>query len=556
MNKKKRLLICSGAACLSGGAEKIKNRLEEELINHNLSEKYKIIETGCIGSCDYGPIMIVGEKGVFYCKLTPEDVTKIVKEHLIKGKVITNLLYKNPGGRKAVTYNQISYFKNQLKIVLRNCGEIDPIGIEDYVERKGYLALSMVLHELDPDWVIKEIKRSGLRGRGGGGFPTGKKWEMTAHAKYDDEKATKYVICNADEGDPGAFMDRSVLEGDPHSVIEAMVIAGYVIGANKGYVYIRAEYPLAVNRLENAINKAREYGALGSNIFDSDFNFDIEIRIGAGAFVCGEETALINSIQGQRGEPRPKPPFPSEKGLWNKPTLINNVETLANIPPIILNGSEWFAQYGTENSKGTKVFALAGDIKNSGLIEVPFGTTLRTIIYELGGGTSERKEFKAAQIGGPSGGVLTKKDLDLPLEYDSLLEKGAMMGSGGLVIMDENSCMVDIARYYLDFTQAESCGKCTPCRIGTKRMLEILNRITEGRGKEGDIEQLLDLSKLIKKTSLCGLGLSAPNPVLSTIKYFRKEYELHIHDRICPAGVCKNMMSAKLKNEKKMSRKG
>ncbi len=443
--------------------------------------------------------------------------------------------------------NEMSDCSEQVFIALRNCGKIDPIEIKDYISRDGYEALKKVLHKITPGEVIAELKKSGLRGRGGGGFPTGIKWEMTRRADVEDGD-TKYVICNGDEGDPGAFMDRSILEGDPHSVIEAMIIAGYVIGAKQGYVYVRAEYPLAVKRMEAAIKVARNFGALGLNIFDSAFDFDIEIRIGAGAFVCGEETALINSIQGNRGTPRPKPPFPAEKGLWNKPTLINNVETLANIPPIILKGGEWYSQYGTEDSKGTKVFALAGDIVNGGLIEVPMGTTLRTIIFGIGGGIADGKDFKAAQIGGPSGGVLTEEHLDLPLSYDSLLETGAMMGSGGLVIMDEDTCMVDIARYYLDFMQDESCGKCTPCRIGTKRMLEILEKITAGKGEKGDIDDLKELAQLIKKTSLCGLGQSAPNPVLSTLRYFRDEYEAHITDKYCPAGVCKALQKVRKDN--------
>ncbi|MFW6381231.1 MAG: NADH-ubiquinone oxidoreductase-F iron-sulfur binding region domain-containing protein [Bacillota bacterium] len=545
MKKAIKLLICSGAVCISTRADQVKQALVEELNRCNLSSRYKIIETGCMGSCDFGPIMVVGEEGIFYQKLKPGDVKEIVEKHFIQGQIVERLLYQSPEtGDRQFTLNQISFFKKQVKIVLHNCGEIDPVRAEDYVDRGGYRALARVLHDLSPGEVIEEIKRSGLRGRGGGGFPTGRKWELTSKArlKNEDGDATKYVICNADEGDPGAFMDRSILEGDPHSVIEAMVIAGYAIEARQGYVYLRAEYPLALKRLEAALKVARGLGAIGLNIFDSGFDFELEIRIGAGAFVCGEETALIHSIQGQRGEPRPKPPFPAEKGLWNKPTLINNVETLANIPAIILKGSDWFAGYGTEKSKGTKVFALAGDINNPGLIEVPMGTTLRTIIYELGGGIPGDKKFKGAQIGGPSGGMLTEDHLDLPLEYDSLLEVGAMMGSGGLVIMDENTCMVDIARYYLDFTQDESCGKCTPCRVGTKRMLEILERIVSGEGEPGDIEKLKELSNLIKTTSLCGLGLSAPNPVLSTLKYFPEEYESHIKDRICPAGICQGLL--------------
>ncbi|WP_164730949.1 NADH-ubiquinone oxidoreductase-F iron-sulfur binding region domain-containing protein [Anoxybacter fermentans] len=543
MTDRAQLLVCSGAACLSGRANEIKEVLKKELARHNLAFKYKIVETGCIGSCDLGPVMVVSPKGIFYHSLKPQDIKEIVENHFLGGQVVERLLYQVPEIEKKIqTINEIPFFKNQVKIALRNCGIIDPIKIEDYLSRGGYQALSKVLHEMTPEEVIEEIKISGLRGRGGGGFPTGIKWELARNSELKSEDDTKFVICNADEGDPGAFMDRGILEGDPHSVIEAMVIAGYVIGARQGYVYVRAEYPLAVERLEAAIKVARDYGALGKNIFDSGFDFDLEIRVGAGAFVCGEETALIHSVQGQRGEPRPKPPFPVTKGLWNKPTLINNVETLANIPAIILKGGKWYSQYGTKNSKGTKVFALAGDINNTGLIEVPMGTTLRTIVYELGGGIPDGKKFKAAQIGGPSGGVLSEEYLDIPLDYDSLSEIGAMVGSGGLVIMDENSCMVDIAKFYLDFTQDESCGKCTPCRVGTKRMLEILKRIVSGDGKKGDIEELEDLAKLIKETSLCGLGQTAPNPVLSTLKYFRDEYEAHIMDKYCPAGVCKFLM--------------
>ncbi|MCK4257990.1 MAG: NADH-quinone oxidoreductase subunit NuoF [Halanaerobiales bacterium] len=542
MAQRGQLLICSGAACLSAGAGKIKEALDHELAKHNLTSEYRIIETGCIGSCDFGPVMVVSPEEIFYHRLKPDDVKKIVEEHLVNRKVVEELLYQIPEtGEKAYTINEISFFKNQVKIALRNSGVIDPIKIEDYLSKGGYQALTKALHEMIPEEVIEEIKISGLRGRGGGGFPTGLKWEMTSKSELKDKSKTKYVICNADEGDPGAFMDRSILEGDPHSIIEAMAIAGYVIGSRQGYVYVRAEYPLAVERLEAAIDVARKYGALGKNILDSNFEFDLEIRVGAGAFVCGEETALIHSVQGQRGEPRPKPPFPATKGLWNKPTLINNVETLANIAPILLKGGEWYAEYGTEDSKGTKVFALAGNIKNTGLIEVPMGTTLGEIIYELGGGIPDGKEFKAAQIGGPSGGVLTKDHLELPMEYESLLDTGAMIGSGGLVIMDEDTCMVDIAKFYLDFTQDESCGKCTPCRVGTKRMLEILKRIVSGNGKEEDLADLEDLATLIKDTSICGLGQTAPNPVLSTMRYFKDEYLAHVLDKNCPAGVCKDL---------------
>ncbi len=551
MTQRGQLLICSGAACLSAGASKIKEALDHELAQYNLTNEYRIIETGCIGSCDLGPVMVVSPEEIFYHRLKPEDVKVIVEEHLVNGNIVERLLYEIPETKeKAYTINEISFFKNQIKIALRNSGLIDPVKIEDYLSKGGYQALTKVLHEMTPEKVIEEIKVSGLRGRGGGGFPTGLKWEMTKKSELKDKNDTKFVICNADEGDPGAFMDRSILEGDPHSIIEAMAIAGYVIGSRQGYVYVRAEYPLAVERLEAAIDVARKYGALGKNIFDSSFEFDLEIRVGAGAFVCGEETALIHSVQGQRGEPRPKPPFPATKGLWTKPTLINNVETLANISPIILKGGEWYSQYGTEDSKGTKVFALAGKITNTGLIEVPMGTTLKEIIYDLGGGIPNGKEFKAAQIGGPSGGVLTKDHLDLPMEYKALLDTGAMIGSGGLVIMDEDSCMVDIAKFYLDFTQDESCGKCTPCRVGTKRMLEILEKIVSGDGSETDLMELEDLATLIKDTSICGLGQTAPNPVLSTMKYFRDEYLAHVNDKTCPAGVCKDLQHYHIDPEK------
>ncbi len=540
MTTKMHLLVCTGSACLSAKAKGIAETLREELHKNNLESQYRVIETGCIGSCELGPKIIVSPEEIMYHGLTPDDVKQIVQEHLINGQIVEKFLYEVPEtGEKKATLNEISFFKNQIKIALRNCGFINPVQIEDYLATGGYQALTQVLHQMTPEQVIETVKRSGLRGRGGGGFPTGIKWELTRKSELKNKKMdTKYVICNADEGDPGAFMDRSILEGDPHSVLEAMAIAGFAIGSRQGYVYVRAEYGLAVERLDAAIKIAKRYGALGNNIFDSDFSFDIEIRIGAGAFVCGEETALMNSVMGHRGHPRPKPPFPAQKGLWNKPTLINNVETLANIPIIILKGGDWYRQYGTEKSPGTKVFALTGDINNTGLIEVPMGTTLRTIVFDLGGGIPDEREFKAAQIGGPSGGVLTREHLDIPLDYDSLLEIGAMVGSGGLVIMDETSCMVDIAKFYLDFTQDESCGKCTPCRVGTKRMLEILMRIVDGEGQEEDLEELESLSVLIKDTSLCGLGLSAPNPVLSTMKYFRDEYEAHILDRYCPAGVC------------------
>ncbi|MFW6279318.1 MAG: NADH-ubiquinone oxidoreductase-F iron-sulfur binding region domain-containing protein [Bacillota bacterium] len=544
MTEHYKLLVCAGSACVSARAEKIIQTLKQELEAKELQDNYQVVETGCSGSCDFGPLMVIEPGNIFYMNLTPEGTKKIVQEHFIEGNVVQDYLYENPDTEeKQQTLNEISFFKNQEKIVLRNCGKIDPVRVEDYMDCGGYQALARVLHDMSPEEVIQEVKTSGLRGRGGGGFPTGLKWELARKAELGSEEKTKYIICNADEGDPGAFMDRSIIEGNPHTVIEAMIIAAYAIGAPKGQVYIRAEYPLAVKRLEAALKAAQEFGALGLDIFQSGFDFDIEISIGAGAFVCGEETALINSIQGQRGEPRPKPPFPAQKGLWNQPTVINNVETLANIPPIILNGGEWFKEYGTEESPGTKVFALAGDINNTGLIEVPMGTDLKTIVFDLAGGISENRNFKAAQIGGPSGGVLAGEHLELPLEYDSLLEIGAMMGSGGLVIMDDETCMVDIARYYLDFTQDESCGKCTPCRVGTKRMLEILNQIVAGKGEKGHLEQLQELAEHIKQTSLCGLGLSAPNPVLSTIDNFFEEYQAHIFDQHCPAGVCEKLVA-------------
>jgi NADP-reducing hydrogenase subunit HndC len=537
------VLVCAGAGCISSGCKEVERNLITELQNQQLDKEFKVIETGCIGSCDLGPVIVVYPEGVFYERVKPQDVKVIVSEHLLKGQPVQDLLHKDETGKTIVHYEDITFFKKQLRIALRNVGVINPEVIEEYIARDGYVALGKVLTSYKPEDVVDIIKRSGLRGRGGAGFPTGLKWELTMKATGD----AKYVVCNADEGDPGAFMDRSVLEGDPHAVLEAMAIAGYTIGSNQGYVYVRAEYPLAVERLGHAINKAREFGMLGKNIFGTGFDFDIEIRVGAGAFVCGEETALIASIEGKRGEPNPKPPFPAVKGVWGKPTVINNVETYANIVPIILKGPEWFASIGTEKSKGTKVFAIAGKINNTGLVEVPMGTPLREIIFELGGGIPGGKKFKSAQTGGPSGGCLINEHLDLPMDYDSLVSVGAMMGSGGLIVMDEDTCMVDVARFFLDFTQDESCGKCTPCRIGTKRMLEILTRITQGKGVPSDIEALEILAKHIKNTALCGLGQTAPNPVLSTLKYFHDEYEAHIMDKRCPAGVCKALLSYKVK---------
>jgi NADP-reducing hydrogenase subunit HndC len=544
MNYRMHVLICAGAGCISSNCKEVKKQFDIELQKHRLEQEIRVVETGCIGSCDLGPVMVVYPEGVFYQKVRPEDVGTIVEEHLIKGRPVSQLLYSEIGTNKTILkYDEIDFFNKQLRIALRNVGVIDPEIIEEYVARDGYAALGRVLTKFKPEEVVDLLKKSGLRGRGGAGFPTGMKWEFTLKAVGE----TKYVVCNADEGDPGAFMDRSVLEGDPHSVLEAMAIAGYTVGSNQGYVYVRAEYPLAIERLGHAIDQAREFGVLGENIFGTGFNFDVEIRVGAGAFVCGEETALIASIEGKRGEPNPKPPFPAVKGVWGQPTLINNVETYANIPAIILNGPEWFAAIGTEKSKGTKVFAVAGKINNTGLVEVPMGTKLREIIFDLGGGIPGGKQFKAAQTGGPSGGCLTKEHLDLPMDYESLTAVGSMMGSGGLIVMDEDTCMVDVARFFLDFTQDESCGKCTPCRIGTKRMLEILTRITQGKGVPEDLETLEILAKGIKSSALCGLGQTAPNPVLATLKYFRHEYEAHIYDKTCPAGVCKALLSYKVK---------
>lgn len=533
------VLVCAGAGCVSSNCKEVEAALQDELAKVGLSEEVKVIETGCIGTCDLGPVMVIYPEGVFYQKLTPDDAREIVNEHILKGRVIPRLLFQPAHSDELVERAaDMDFFKRQRRIALRNTGVIDPMVIEEYVARDGYAALGKALGEMTPEQVIDVIKSSGLRGRGGAGFPTGLKWQFTHDAPGD----VKYVVCNADEGDPGAFMDRSILEGDPHAVVEAMAIAGYAVGASQGFVYVRAEYPLAVERLSIALKQARDYGLLGENIFGTDFSFDIDIRVGAGAFVCGEETALIASIEGKRGEPRPRPPFPAVKGVYGKPTLLNNVETYANICPIILNGPEWFSQIGTEKSKGTKVFAIAGDINNTGLVEVPMGTTLREIVFDIGGGIPHGKQFKAAQTGGPSGGCLTAAHLDTPMDYESLKALGSMMGSGGLIVLDEDTCMVDIARFFLDFTRDESCGKCTPCRVGTTRMLEILTRITEGKGEEGDIERLETLAKAVQASSLCGLGQSAPNPVLSTLHYFRDEYEAHIREKRCPAGHCVDLL--------------
>ncbi len=534
------VLVCGGAGCVSSGCKAVQHALVDELQQAGISDEIKIVETGCIGTCDLGPVLVVYPEGTFYRKVQPEDARDIVREHLLKGRTVDRLLYKDPLTAVQVPeYDNISFFSGQTRIVLRNTGVINPEIIEEYIARDGYQALGKVLTEMTPEQVVEEVMRSGLRGRGGAGFPTGLKWKLTHDAPGDE----KYVVCNADEGDPGAFMDRSVLEGDPHSVIESMAIAGYAVGAAQGYVYVRAEYPLAVQHLQLAIHQAREFGLLGESILGTEFSFNLDIRVGAGAFVCGEETALLASIEGKRGEPRPKPPYPSDAGLWGKPTLINNVETYANICPIILKGAEWFSSIGVGRSKGTKVFAVAGNINNTGLVEVPMGTTLRQLVFDICGGIPGGKQFKAAQVGGPSGGCLTAEHLDVSMDYESLVKYGCMMGSGGLIIMDEDSCMVDIARYFLDFTQDESCGQCTPCRVGTKRMLEILERMTKGEGRPGDIAALESLATTIRTSSLCGLGQSAPNPVLSTLRSFRDEYEAHINEKRCPSGTCQALLA-------------
>lgn len=542
------VLVCGGTGCTSSGSTVIIDEFEKSLKENGLDKEVKVIKTGCFGLCALGPVVVVYPEGSFYSMVKPEDVEEIVTEHLLKGRIVKRLLYDETVEDDTIkSLNEVDFYKKQLRIALRNCGVIDPENIEEYIATDGYKALGKVLTEMKPAEVIEVIKASGLRGRGGAGFPTGLKWMFTANA---DGANGKYVACNADEGDPGAFMDRSVLEGDPHTVIEAMAIAAYAVGADQGYIYIRAEYPIAVKRLQIAIDQAKEYGLLGKNIFGTDFNFDLELRLGAGAFVCGEETALMTSIEGHRGEPRPRPPFPANKGLWQKPTLLNNVETYANITQIILNGAEWFNKIGTEKSKGTKVFALGGKIKNTGLVEIPMGTTLREIVEEIGGGIPNGKKFKAAQTGGPSGGCIPASLIDTPIDYDSLIAIGSMMGSGGLIVMDEDTCMVDIAKFFLEFTVDESCGKCTPCRVGTKRMLEILDKITKGKGTLEDIDKLEELAEAIKTTALCGLGQTAPNPVLSTLHYFRDEYVAHVTEKKCPAGVCKALLSYKIDPEK------
>lgn len=540
-----QVLICGGTGCTSSGSVKIAKRLQEEIDKNGLTDEVMVVRTGCFGLCALGPIMIVYPEGTFYSMVKEEDIAEIVSEHLLKGRIVTRLVYDETVAENEIkSLKETDFYKKQHRIALRNCGVINPECIDEYIGRNGYEALGKVLKTMTPDDVIQIILDSGLRGRGGGGFPTGKKWQLARNLVKDADQ--KYVCCNADEGDPGAFMDRSVLEGDPHVVIEAMAIAGYAIGATQGYIYIRAEYPIAVQRLQIAIDQAREYGLLGKNIFDSGFDFDLDIRLGAGAFVCGEETALMTSIEGNRGEPRPRPPFPAESGLFKKPTVLNNVETYANIPQIILNGADWFASMGTEKSKGTKVFALGGKIHNTGLVEVPMGTTLREVIYEIGGGIPNGKAFKAAQTGGPSGGCIPAEHLDIPIDYDNLIAIGSMMGSGGLIVMDEDNCMVDIAKFFLQFTVDESCGKCTPCRIGTKRLYEILEKITSGNATMEDLDKMEKLCYYIKNNSLCGLGQTAPNPVLSTLRYFKDEYIAHVKDKRCPAGVCQDLLTYKI----------
>lgn len=541
------VLVCGGTGCTSSGSQRIREKLVEEINKQGLENEVQVVKTGCFGLCALGPIMIVYPEGAFYAMVKEEDIPEIVEEHLLKGRVVKRLLYSETvQGEDVLPLQETQFYKKQKRIALRNCGVINPEEIEEYIGTRGYEALGKVVTSMTPQEVIQVLLDSGLRGRGGAGFPTGMKWKFAAANDADQ----KYVCCNADEGDPGAFMDRSVLEGDPHVVLEAMAIAGYAIGASQGYIYVRAEYPIAVERLSIAIGQARQYGLLGKDIFGSGFDFDIELRLGAGAFVCGEETALMTSIEGNRGEPRPRPPFPALKGLFQKPTILNNVETYANIPQIILNGADWFKSMGTEKSSGTKVFALGGKVKNTGLVEVPMGTTLREIVEEIGGGIPNGKKFKAAQTGGPSGGCIPAEHLDVPIDYDNLKEIGSMMGSGGLIVMDEDNCMVDIAKFFLEFTVEESCGKCTPCRVGTRRMLEILNKITNGDGTMEDLDRLEELAEHLQTSSLCALGQTAPNPVLSTLRYFRDEYIAHIVDKKCPAGVCKSLLQYKIDADK------
>ena len=540
------VLVCGGTACASGGGDNVVEAFKTELEAVGLSEKVQVVVTGCLGFCEQGPIVKILPQGTFYVQVKPEDVKEIVAEHLIKGRVVQRLCYDPEQAKKLIAEANIPFYQKQYRIVLRNCGVIDPEKIEDYIARDGYKAIEKVLFEMTPEQVVDEMLKSGLRGRGGAGFPTGMKWKFA----QQQPKGQKYMVCNADEGDPGAYMDRSTLEGDPHSILEAMTIAGYAIGASKGFIYIRAEYPLAIHRLEVAIAQARELGLLGDDILGSGFSFDIELRFGAGAFVCGEETALLQSIEGNRGMPKPRPPFPAVKGLWGRPTVINNVETLANIPIIINKGAEWFSKIGTATTKGTKVFALTGKVNNSGLIEVPMGTTLREIIFDIGGGIRGGHQFKAAQTGGPSGGIIPPQFLDTPIDYESLAKIGSIMGSGGLIVMDETDCVVDVARFYLDFTVDESCGKCAPCRIGGRKLLNYLNKITDGRGTEDDLVQMEKISDAMCKASLCGLGQTAANPVKSTLKYFKDEYLEHIRDKKCRAGKCSKLIQYKIDEAK------
>ncbi len=543
------VMICAGTGCTSSGSGPIHEAFEREVVASGLQDEVRVIKTGCFGLCALGPIVVIYPEASFYSSVKEEDVKEIVREHLLKGRPVARLLYEETvdEGGVVTSLEDTTFYKKQLRIALRNCGVIDPENIDEYIAFDGYRALGKALTEMSPDEVIETVLSAGLRGRGGAGFPTGLKWKFASGKRGEQQK---YVCCNADEGDPGAFMDRSILEGDPHVLIEAMAIAGYAIGASQGYVYVRAEYPIAVKRLSIAIEQAKNYGLLGDDIFGSGFNFSLDIKLGAGAFVCGEETALLTSIEGNRGEPRPRPPFPAEKGLFEKPTILNNVETYANVPRIILNGAEWFSSIGTEKSKGTKVFALGGKINNTGLVEVPMGTTLREIVEEIGGGIPDGHRFKAAQTGGPSGGCIPAEKMDVPIDYDNLIEIGSMMGSGGLIVMDDTTCMVDIARFFLEFTVEESCGKCTPCRVGTKRLYELLTRVTDGRAVPEDIDKIDELAHFIKENSLCGLGQTAPNPVLSTLHYFRDEYMEHINNKRCPAGVCKSLLNFKIEADK------
>ena len=546
-NYKMHILVCGGTGCLSSKSDEIMDNLRKELEIAGMEKEVQVLKTGCFGFCEKGPIVKILPDNTFYVQVTPENAKEIIEEHIIKGRKVEKLLYVEPGTNKVISDSKhMDFYKKQVRVALRNCGFIDPGNIDEYIARDGYEALGKALTEMTPDSVIDEMKKSGLRGRGGGGFPTGLKWGFAKSYEADQ----KYVICNADEGDPGAFMDRSILEGDPHSVIEAMAICGYSIGATKGQVYIRAEYPLAITRLQEAIDQSREYGLLGKDIMGTGFEFDIELTFGAGAFVCGEETALIHSMEGERGEPTTKPPFPAESGYWGKPTNVNNVETLANVPVILLKGGDWFKSIGTEKSAGTKVFALAGKVNNVGLIEVPMGTTLREVIYDIGGGIKDGKKFKAVQTGGPSGGCLTEKDLDTPIDFDNLIAKGSMMGSGGMIVMDEDNCMPAIAKFYLEFTEEESCGKCTPCRVGTKRLSELLQDITSGKGTMAHLDELKRLGRVIKDTALCGLGQTAPNPVLSTMDAFWDEYVAHVTDKKCPSGECQALLQYKILEDK------